>query len=63
MGSRVVIEVGYPASVEGGAPPDDTMDGVTLVKEELSQVRTILPWKENSDNFYVGSLSLSNGYL
>ena len=52
MGSRVVIEVGYPASVEGGAPPDDTMDGVTLVKEKLSQIGTILTWWEYSNRTY-----------
>ena len=48
----VVIQVRYPASVEGGAPPDDAMDGVTLVQEELGQIGTVLSWKEYSDNLY-----------
>ena len=42
MGPRVVIQVRDPPGVEAGAPPDDAMHGVTLVKEELGQVGTIL---------------------
>ena len=42
VGPRVVVQVGDPSRVEGGAPSDDPMHGVTLVKEELRQVGTIL---------------------
>ena len=50
MGPGVVIQVRYPAGVEGGAPPDDAMDGVALVQEELGQIGTILTWSEHYNN-------------
>ena len=49
MGPRVVIQVRDPPGVEAGAPPDDAMHGVTLVKEELGQVGAILTWWEFSN--------------
>ena len=49
VGPRVVIEVRDPRSVKWGAASDDAMYGVTLVKEELCQVGTILSWWEVSN--------------
>ena len=50
MGSRVVIQVRDPPGVEAGAPPDDAMHGVTLVKEELGQVGAVLACKDTSQH-------------
>ena len=42
MRSGVIVEVGDPAGVEGGAASDDAVHGVALVKQELSKVRPVL---------------------
>jgi len=39
---RVVVDVVYPAGVEGGRPADKTVHFVTFGKEQLCQVRAVL---------------------
>ena len=58
VGPGVVIQVGDPGRVEGGAAPDDAVHGVALVKQELSQIGTILSWGEYYSNIHWRSLSI-----
>ena len=50
MGVGIVVEVGDPAGVEGGAAADDAVDEVALLQQQLGQVGAVLLALEMTKN-------------